>query len=95
MAQTKVTVDWKNQVAPAIARNKQPRINWKKCLGGLSLNQYLSKLRGQGVALPYQAYDIIVNKHPELTAEHKRRLKISVAARYGEQKCSEKWRVKK
>jgi hypothetical protein len=74
-------------VEEAKRRNSQDRINWKQILG-VTLTREVARLKAEGLN-PERAYGVIVNAHPELTAEQKRRLLIGVAARFGEMGTAE------
>jgi len=62
--------------------NKGDRLNWKEVLG-ITLTKVVANLKSKGYN-SNKVYDYICNKYPTLTSEHKRRLKIGIAARFGE-----------
>ena len=72
-----------------IAHNTSLRVNWKQIFitlegKGVSVNELVSRLRQAGCNNAKLAYDVILMTYPMLTEEMKRRLLISICARYGE-----------
>ena len=76
------------EIDKQIERNTQERINWKKYLN-MSLTKAVAKYRAAGCDADI-TYNSIINEHPELTTEEKRRLKIGVCARFGEMETAQK-----
>jgi hypothetical protein len=70
------------RVKKEIKRSRTDRISWKKILG-MSLNKKVVLLKELGLD-SNQAYDRL-NTTYSLNNEAKRRLRIGIAARYGEQ----------
>jgi len=76
-------------VQKEIDANTHLRVNWKQIFvtlegKGMSVNELVSRLRQAGCNNAKLAYEIICMRHPQLTEEMKRRLLISICARYGE-----------
>lgn len=63
--------------------NKGNRFNWKKLLGE-TLTARITRLRNHGLN-EKEIYGDILRQFPYLTAEAKKRLKISISARCAEQ----------
>lgn len=82
-------------VQEQIDRSTIKRLNWKKLLGR-SLTKFIAKGKGLGLTSK-ELYDYILNRHPYLTEEAKRRLWISICSRYAEMSSEmyEYYRVKK
>jgi predicted nucleic acid-binding Zn ribbon protein len=66
-----------------IKRSKIKRISWKKTLG-MSLNKKVAILKGIGMD-SQMVYQNILSEKSGLNYEQKRRLKIGICARFGEQ----------
>jgi hypothetical protein len=77
-----------NVVKPEIERNTYPRINWRAFFKGLSLTRVIAKFKAAGLNAS-QTYDTLVYENPTFSEEVKRRLKIGVAARFGEMKTAQ------
>lgn len=77
----KERIDW-NIIEEQKKLNKQPRINWKAILG-MSLTRAIARFKAAGLSTDL-TYKTICYEHPELTDEMKRKLKIGIAARFGE-----------
>lgn len=75
-------------VKKQIDKNTYPRINWRDLIG-MSLTRACAKFKAVGLT-SLQAYDILCSEHPNWSNEVKRRLKIGVAARFGEMGTSQK-----
>jgi hypothetical protein len=69
-------------VEEEMQKNSTVRVNWK-FIFGMSLTRLVAKLKTQGLNAD-EAYISIVSGNNALSEELKRRLKIGVAARYGE-----------
>ena len=74
-------------VEEQIKKNSYPRINWKPLLN-MSLTRAIAKFKAAGLNAE-QAYKILVFEHPDWSDEVKRRLKIGIAARFGEMATSQ------
>ena len=66
-----------------IENSKIQRTRWSDIFG-MSLTKVITKFKLAKVS-PGLTYDLICDKFSQLTLEQKRKLKISIAARYGEQ----------
>lgn len=71
------------RIRKEIKQSSTDRLSWTKILG-MSLNRKVAILKGLNWNSD-EVYASIVREHPSLPNEAKRRLKIGVAARYGEQ----------
>ncbi len=67
--------------------NNRPRINWKAILG-MSLTRAIARFKAAGLNAD-MTYKTICLEHPELSEEMIRKLRIGVAARYGEMATSQ------
>lgn len=76
------SLEYWQHVEEQIARNKQPRFNWKAVLG-MSLTRKIARYKAAGMTVE-QTIKAINEDVPGLTEEAQRRLKIGVCARFGE-----------
>lgn len=74
-------------VEKEIERNTSDRINWKEYLN-MSLSKAINLIRANGMDADF-CYNELCKVHPEFTYEMKRKLRIGISARYGEQKSAE------